>query len=109
MFESPVLCHVMAIWREFLDHLRHDLGELSAFWMSYVDMVEGVVLGLLRTSREGNWNLHLYSLRMMITWCFAYDKVNYARYITVYFAQITNLAENNPVHRAFASGSFSVQ
>ena len=109
LLERPVLCRVMAIWWEFLDHLRHDHGELSAFWMSYVDMVEGVVLGLLRASREGNRNLHLHSLRMMITWCFAYDKVNYARYFTVYFAQMTNLVENIPeVHRAFTSGSFSV-
>ena len=47
---------------------------------------------------------------MMIPWCFAHDKVNYARYLTSYFAQMTNLAEKNPeVQRAFTSGSFYVQ
>ena len=110
LLQSQVLSQVMSMWREFLNHLRHNNGELSAFWMSYVDMVEGVLLGLLRASREGDWDLHLHSIRMMIPWCFAYDKVNYARYLTPYFAQMTNLAEKNPeVQRAFKTGSFSVQ
>lgn len=33
---------------------------------------------------------------MMIPWCFAYDKVNYARYVSPYFAQMINLAETKP-------------
>ena len=37
-------------------------GKLSAFWMSYVDIVERIVLGLLRASREGDWDLHLHSI-----------------------------------------------
>jgi len=52
----PVLPQVMPMWREFLNHLRQNNGELSAFWMSYVDTVEGIVLGLLRASREGDWD-----------------------------------------------------
>ena len=86
LLQSQVLPQVMTMWKEFLNYLRHNNGELSAFWMSYVDMVEGIVLGLLRASREGDWDLHLHSVRMMIPWCFAYDKVNYARYLTPYFA-----------------------
>ena len=97
----------MTMWREFLNNLRESNGELSAFWMSYVDMVEGIVLGLLRASREGDWDLHLHSIRMMIPWCFAYDKVNYSRYLTPYFAQMTNLGDKNPeVQKAFKEGSF---
>ena len=46
----------------------------------------------------------------MIPWCFAYDKVNYSRYLTPHFAQMTNLSEKNPeVQKAFKEGSFSVQ
>ena len=75
-----------------------------------MDMVEGIVLGLLRTSLEGDWDLHLHSIRMMIPWCFAYDKVNYSRYLTPYFAQMTNLGDKNPeVQKAFKEGTFSVQ
>lgn len=58
----------------------------------------------------GNWDLHINGIRTLIPWCFAYDKVNYARYLSAYFAQMTNLPETNPdVHRAFQQGQFSVQ
>ena len=73
--------------------------------MSYIDMVESVILGLLRGSHEGNWNLYLNAIRSMIPWCFAYDKVNYARYLTAYYAEMTNLSEKKPdVHEAFKAG-----
>lgn len=46
---------------------------------------------------------------MMIPWCFAHDKVNYSQYLTLYFAQMTNLADKNPeVQKAFKKGSFSI-
>ena len=109
LLQCSVLPQVMNMWREFRNHLRQNKGELSAFWMSYVDMVEGIVLGLLRASLKGDWNLHLHVIRMMIPWCFAYDKVNYSRYLTPYFAhaQMTNLGDKNPeVQKAFKEGSF---
>ena len=98
------------MWNSFLEHLRSDNGDLSAYWMSYIDMVENIILGLLRGSREGNWNLHLNAVGCMIPWCFAYDKVNYARYLSAYYAEMTNLSEKKPdVYDAFQAGQFSVQ
>ena len=80
------------------------------FWMSYIDMVEDILIGLLRASCEGNWNLHLHAVRNMIPRCFAYDKLNYARYMSPYYAQMTSLPEKNPrVYEAFKAGQFSVQ
>ena len=38
---------VLPLWSELLYHLRNDNGELSAFWMSYIDLVEDVLLALL--------------------------------------------------------------
>jgi hypothetical protein len=73
-------------------------------------MVENIVLGLLRASREGNWNLHLHATSEMLPWCFAYDKTNYARYLTAYYGELTCLEEMHPkVKQAFQEGSFSVQ
>ena len=110
LLDCPQFLELATLWRDFLEHLRHNNGELSEFWMSYIDMIEHVILGLLRASREGNWNLHINGIRALIPWCFAYDKVNYARYLSAYFAQMTNLPETNPdVHRAFQQGQFSVQ
>ena len=46
----------------------------------------------------------------MIPWCFAYDKLNYATYISPYYAQMTNLPEKIPrVYETFKAGQFSVQ
>ena len=98
------------LWTRFLDHLRMTNGDLSKFWMSYVDMVEDIVFGLLRASREGNWELHMHAIRALIPWSFAYDRTNYARYLPVYYAQMSSLKSTHPeVYEAFKNGCFSVQ
>ena len=79
---------ILTRFNEYLSYLRLNNGPLSAFWMSYVDMVE-VVLALLRASREGKWLMHLAAIRTIIPWCFAYDKLNYARYLTYFYAQMS--------------------
>ena len=79
----------------FLNFLWNNNGDLSAFWMSYIDMVT-VLLGLLRASREGYWDLHVACIRYMLPWCFAYDKINHARYLSVYYAEMSLLYETHP-------------
>ena len=88
LLQSPLSAELITLWTDFLEQLRHNNGELFAFWMSYIDMVEDVVLGLLRASREGDWELHIHTIRSMIPWCFAYDKINYARYISYVFLYV---------------------
>lgn len=76
--------------------------------MSYVDMVENILLGLLRASREGDWNQN--AIRCMIPWCFAYDKINYAMHLPAYYAEMSNLPSDHPeVYEAFYEGHCSVQ
>ena len=48
LLHSPALTELRNCWGIVLEHLRHTNGELSAFWMSYIDLVETVLLGLLR-------------------------------------------------------------
>ena len=107
---SHSLLQVYQLWDQYLQYLRTENGDLSAFWMSYIDIVEDVLLGLIRASREGNWLLHLHAIRQMIPWCFAYDKINYARYLPVYYAEMTNLPSEHPdVYSNFMAGKFAVQ
>ena len=81
----------------------------TAYWMSYLDMVE-ILPEMIRASQEGNWPLHLHAIRVMIPWCVAYDKVNYARYLSVYHAQMTRLEEEHPdIYHHMMEGGFSVQ
>ena len=81
---------IIVRFAEYQDELRNTRGPLASFWMSYLDLVE-ILLALIRASREGNWVLHLHGIRSMIPWCFAYDKQNYARYLSIYHAKMTKL------------------
>ncbi|KAL8590114.1 hypothetical protein ACOMHN_034344 [Nucella lapillus] len=110
LLQQSVVTYVLHLWNDFLNYLRHDNGELSAFWMTYVGIIQDILLGLLRASREGEWDLHLHAIRLMIPWCFAYDRLNYARYLPAYYAQMTNLAASQPeIYKAFKDGNLSVQ
>ena len=45
-------------------------------------------------------------------WCFASDKVNYARYLPVYLAEVINLQTDHPgvrIHQGLMTRHFSVQ
>ena len=77
--------------------------------MSYIDIVDNL-LALIGASREGNWLLYLYAIQAMIPWCFASDKVNYARYLPVYLAEMINLQTYHPsVHQGLMAGHLSIQ
>ena len=109
MLSKPALQTTAESFWEYLDHLRISGGNLASFWMTYIDIVQ-IMLDLLRPSREGNWLLHLSAIHDMIPWCFSYDKQNYARYLSYYYAEMTNLQEEHPeIHAYLSDGGFSVQ
>ncbi len=47
---------LLVMWNEYLEYLRHNNGDLSAFWMSYLDIIGDILLGLIRAAREGDWH-----------------------------------------------------
>ena len=107
--QSTGFGEVVRLWEALLNHLWSSNGEPSKFWMSYVDIVDNL-LALIRASRKGNWVLHLHVIQAIHPWCFAYDKVNYARYLPVYLAEVINLQTDHPgVHQGLMAGHFSVQ
>ena len=73
---SVILTHFL----QCLDELHNTRGQLASFWTSFLDLA-GILLDLIRASREGNWPLYISGINRIIPWCFAYDKLNYARYI----------------------------
>ena len=97
-FRSEESCvWIFHLFNVYLDFLQNENGDLSTMWMSYIDMVD-VVLGLIRASREGDWLLHLAMVIAILPWTFAYDKQNYARYLSVYYTQMTRLELDHPKH-----------
>ena len=41
-----------------------------------------ILLGLIGASREGNWMLNLAMIKAVISWVFAYDRLNYEKYLS---------------------------
>ena len=108
---TSLLCSTVILdhFLTYLDYLRSANGNLSGFWMTYIDLVD-ILLGLLRASREGNWHLHLEMIRRMIPWCFAYDRQNYAKYLPLYLRDMIRLQEDHaPLYNHFKNGGFVTQ
>ena len=49
-----------------------------------------------RATGEGDWKLHIASLRQILPWVFAYDRVNYARYLPAYISEMDSLSITHP-------------
>ena len=100
---------IMADYQNYVAE-KSKLNPTLNFWSSYIDIVE-LLLFLVQATREGIWDLHVSALKSMLAWYFAYDLINYARYLSAY---ITEIHENLPVthesiHQAFVNGEFVVQ
>lgn len=67
------------------------------------------ILMFLRATREGNWKLHLESLKALCKYFFAHDRLNYVRMVPLYLAQMELLESTDPdIHEEFMSGNFCV-
>ena len=75
---------------------------------NYIQLFEKL-LSFIRASTEQNWELPLYSLRLLCPYFFAFDMTNYARMTPVYLSQMHELKKKNKTTWAlFAQGLFSV-
>ena len=79
----------LLLFQEYIGAIGND-NPLTAFRTSYLDMAE-ITLGLLGAAREGDWLLRIASIRAMIPWCVVYDKTNYARLMSYYYATMLRL------------------
>ena len=108
MIDSEIFRDYRNCFISTIDNIR-DSGELAKFWPTFIDMAT-VLLNTIYATRSGNWDLLIESLRDMIPFTFAYDRIHYARYLTVMVAEMTNLEFTNPdIYAEFQKGHFSVQ
>jgi len=77
VLSDPSFETLAILFQKYLDSLSTNGGDLAAYWMTYIDVVQ-IMLNLLRASREGDWSLHLSAIHDLIPWCFYYDRQNYA-------------------------------
>ena len=78
----------------------------AEFWWQYMTMVS-ILLSFTRAQRDGLWNLHLYYFKRMLPYFFRNDHVNYARWDTVYLAEMLTLPPE--VLLEFQEGNFVVK
>ena len=104
------------IWKvqSFLDikisySAESNSSSLQRFWISFIDMVN-ILLNTICAIRLGQWELLLECIRDMLPYVFAYDKINYARYLTCILGEMLSLKEECPeVYEEFKKGNFSAQ
>ena len=76
------------------------------FWWNYMEMV-CILLDFIRAQRDGSWDLYLYACRRMLPFFFRYDHIKYAKWGTVYLAEMAKLPQ--VVLREFQQGNFVVK
>ena len=101
-----------AKYNKFVDY-RFNIMEkgqpLQIFWMSFLEMVE-LLLNTLYALRSGDWLLLIECIKLILPYTFAYDHVNYARYLSAMLGDMLQLPKRFPnVYNEFLSGRFVAQ
>ena len=92
------------------DQFNRDKGNAPMFKVhyQYIKFVL-VLLGFIRATREGIWDLHLSSLEELCKYFFALDRQKYARMLPLYIADMKALQTSDPdIWDEFQSGNFVV-
>ena len=101
---------ILQLFDTYLAHIWQGAhGYLSAFWLSYLDIVD-IVFGMVRAAREENMVLHLQSIYPIIPCVFPNDAVSYAQYLPYYTVTMSKRVEGHPgLSAEFWQRRFSVQ
>ena len=75
-------------------------------WYTYLEMVS-ILLMFTRAQREDLWSLHLASFKLMLPYFFTYDRRKYAKWGSVYLAEMNMLP--NEVLTEFKQGNFVIK
>ena len=78
-------------WR---DQRRHESPQFQ-FWHLILNM-QFVVFLLIRSSREGNFDMYREALSEFISYFFGNNNVKYARWLTVHFRDMMSLEKQHP-------------
>ena len=86
-----------------------ELGPMSFLWNSFNEMVQ-LLLDFIKSTRTGDWPLYMQASERMLKWFFAYDRPNYLRHFTYYWATQQKIKETHPkIYDQFMLGNFSVK
>lgn len=78
------------------------------YWSRVLDL-QLCCLQLVRSFREANFASYIKAIKELLPWIFALDHLNYARWLSVHFRDMSELSIKHPeVHQQFTNGSFVV-
>ena len=79
--------HQAEVYSNFQDFVTKQCSErpIYSLWNTYLTLVR-LLLTFIRATRESNWDLHVLCLRRMLPWFFAFDRQNYARYVSTTYS-----------------------
>ena len=90
------------------DKKNEESSPVFKFARQYMHMVQLVLL-FIKAVRTADWDLHLPSLEAFTNYFFAYDKLNYARMIPLYLAEMKALKHTDPlIWEEFQNGNWVV-
>lgn len=85
-------------------------NETFRYWYQFLHTIFPVLKDLTRAQREGNWDLNVSALMRAIPLFFAFDKINYCRWASVFFEDCLHLSHNFPeLYAEFQAGNFVVK
>ena len=110
-------------WGKLEDDVEKLLEDLDSFGITgssrcllfeyrgkFINCIAPVLHDLTRSFHEGDWNLHLSAVRRTIQLCFAFDRVNYKRWLPLYFEDCLALKDEFPaICKPFMAGGFVVR
>ena len=75
--------------------LRTEYGHTAEFCSSFFEMTNTLSAFNL-PERTAQWQASLDALKQILSWFFAFDQQNYARYMWLYFGEMSQLPETYP-------------
>ena len=93
------------------DFCANHYDPMFQFWSSYIDLVL-LLMRFMRATKghKSGWQLQLACIRDMLPWAFAYDRVNYSRYLSLYCCEMSCLSTTHPAaNHVLHEGQFAVQ
>ena len=67
------------------------------YWDTFLDSIYPVLRDLTRSQREGDWDLYLSAIQRALPLTFAFDRVNYKRWLPLYYEDCISLKSKFPL------------
>ena len=92
--QDPRVDTVFKLYEEYIRNASES-NLLFSFWSTYIELVQ-LLMSFIRATRESNWALHLSTLKSILPWFFATDRINYSRYASCYWLEMICLESTHP-------------